>query len=383
MSTTAIEYDLDLIADFSINKVVDAVRREGPTRVIEGFAATTNLASDGAIITKEALEEARQDLLTRPTLLYNHDVNKPIGRVLEVQVKRIGKSEEYGLWIRALISQTAEETWTQIREGVLCKFSIRFGVTKQEDRFVERHKRSVPHITGLKIKEASVVTVPADTEADLVAWKVERMQKQKGGDPIMAEENKPEPVATAPVPCNHTEELTKLRNDLVAANTQLQDIAKNGTQDKQRADTLTSEIATLKAEVARRDSEPRGVTVKLAEIVRDNKASAEDKALFESLRSFYIPVAPAKDETGDTLKKIQEDLGNLRSAMDKIQVVKGEAPKGPSISTPAPVPTQELSAQMREEYERLDPQAKLQLLAGVVEKAGGFDVLRDSLTRKG
>ncbi len=78
--------------------------------IVEGFASTSDIDLSGDIITEEAFKDAEEDLKKNSTLLDNHDPDKRIGHILEVKAKK------HGLWIKALISKTAEDVW-QLYKG--------------------------------------------------------------------------------------------------------------------------------------------------------------------------------------------------------------------------------------------------------------------------
>ena len=102
--------------DVEIVKKAEEMEDGEPKWIIEGWASTS--AFDGLdIITDEALQESERDLIGK-TLLANHDMDRPIGKILETVWK------EDGLWIKALVSQTEPLIWKKIQEGVLNVFTI-------------------------------------------------------------------------------------------------------------------------------------------------------------------------------------------------------------------------------------------------------------------
>jgi len=154
---------------------------------IVGYAATTDLDLQGDIITEEALQASSLDLLKNSTVLLNHDVTLPIGKVTKVQF------DKHGLLIDALISKTEPDIIQKIKEGVLNKFSIRGQVLERERKFVPELGREANVIKRMALVEVSLVSVPANPEAKAVGWYVSKAleaadQKSKGGSPMPQEE---------------------------------------------------------------------------------------------------------------------------------------------------------------------------------------------------
>lgn len=90
-----------------------------------------------------------------PILLFNHNYDKPIGRVVEMQ------TDKTGLKIKGIISKSAGDVYNLVKEGVLSTFSVGF-VIKDAD-----YDKSVD---GLVVKDAellevSVVSVPCNQDA--------------------------------------------------------------------------------------------------------------------------------------------------------------------------------------------------------------------------
>lgn len=154
---------------FNISRVSD----ESGTWIVEGYATTADLDLDDGYITEEALRGAENDLLKYSTLLYNHDRNAELGKVLETKYI----PEERALWIKAMISKTVPEVWEKIKEGVLNKFSINGRALEWSDTLIKGMDKVVTVIKSLTLFEASLVTVPADASARTLASYVERSIK--------------------------------------------------------------------------------------------------------------------------------------------------------------------------------------------------------------
>src|SRR5690349_278096 len=77
---------------------------------IVGYAATSDFDLQGDIITPEALKGSSLDLLKNSTVLLNHDVKQPIGKVTKAEF------DHHGLLIDVLISKTEPDIIQKIKE---------------------------------------------------------------------------------------------------------------------------------------------------------------------------------------------------------------------------------------------------------------------------
>jgi len=165
---------------------------DGEKWFIEGYAGSTELDLVGDIITEEAFKKAEDDLRNNSTVLYNHDPEQPIGKVEET------KATKEGIWIKALISKTAPDTWQKVKEGVLNKFSIRGRVENAVKRFINKIGDKVVNkvvnvINEIYLIEASLVALPANPEAKALRWYISKSLQDfelKGGEiPKESDEN--------------------------------------------------------------------------------------------------------------------------------------------------------------------------------------------------
>ncbi|OGS08263.1 MAG: hypothetical protein A2270_10555 [Elusimicrobia bacterium RIFOXYA12_FULL_51_18] len=151
---------------------------------VVGYAATTDFDLQGDIITEEALKASSLDLLKNSTVLLNHDMKLPIGKVTKVEF------DQHGLLIDALISKTEQDIIQKIKEGVLNKFSIRGQVLERERKFSTEHDRMVNIIQRMSLVEVSLVSVPANPEAKAIGWYIAKAlnETEEQGDKTMPEE---------------------------------------------------------------------------------------------------------------------------------------------------------------------------------------------------
>lgn len=144
---------------------------------VVGYAATTDFDLQGDIISDAAIENSVDDLVKNSTVLLNHDLNQPIGRVTKVDF------DQRGLIIDALISQTAPEVIQKIKEGILNKFSIRGQVLERHQEYKAEYQKVVNVIDKMSLVEVSLVSVPANPEARAIGWYVTKALRGRNENP--------------------------------------------------------------------------------------------------------------------------------------------------------------------------------------------------------
>ena len=190
--------------DFPL-EITKQAETEGEFHIV-GYAATTDFDLQGDLITEEALRASQLDLVKNSTVLLNHDIKIPIGKVTKAEF------DKNGLLIDVLISKTEPDIIQKIKEGVLNKFSIRGQVLEREKKYMPDLDRVVNVIKRMALVEVSLVSVPANPEARAIGWYVQKAldeidSKNTGGDTMSQEETiieeiKPddEKPADAPAP---------------------------------------------------------------------------------------------------------------------------------------------------------------------------------------
>lgn len=139
-------------------------------RVVVGYAMTSDMDSDDTIIMPEAIESAKDDLLKYSTVLFNHDTERPIGKVVSSTV------DDKGLLVKVVISKEEKEIWNKIKEGIINKFSIKGRATDFEE-VDGRDGEKIKKIDKLELYEVSLVSVPANAEARTISWYVSKSLK--------------------------------------------------------------------------------------------------------------------------------------------------------------------------------------------------------------
>ena len=152
---------MDINRTVKFKYITPEFTKSGKERIIEGYASTYDVDRQYEVITPEAMQKAVADLLTtNTTIFYEHKHEQfPVGRILDAKV------DEKGLWIKVLISETANEVWTLIKEGILNKFSIGGKVIDYYKKFDKSLGRDITYITKMELYEVSVVGLPANQNA--------------------------------------------------------------------------------------------------------------------------------------------------------------------------------------------------------------------------
>ena len=123
---------------------------------IAGYASTDAQDRAGDVILPTAWTMGGlKNFESNPILLFNHNYNKPIGKVVAVE------TDNKGLKIKGVISKSSGEVYDLVKEGVLSTFSVGFMIKEADYN---------KHTDGLIVKsaellEVSVVSVPCNQDA--------------------------------------------------------------------------------------------------------------------------------------------------------------------------------------------------------------------------
>lgn len=179
-----VKFYLDITKSYEITKAdADANSSEGDW-MVEGYAVTQDIDHAGDLITEEAIKGSANDLLKNSTVLRNHNLDEEIGKVIASAPKN------KGLWVKVLISKTADTVWTKIKEGVLNKFSVRMKIVKAKRIWEEKKEQFINEISKMHLIEVSLVTVPMNENAKAMRWYVAKalvLNEFNGGDPLEIE----------------------------------------------------------------------------------------------------------------------------------------------------------------------------------------------------
>lgn len=141
-------------------------------RIVEGYASTEALDSQGEIVLKRAVAAALPDFMKFGNIREMHQPSA-VGRAYQARM------DEKGLWIAAKIVDDA--AWAKVREGVYQGFSIGGQVTARDDD-------DPKIVTGCELSEISLVDRPANPEAKVVMFKADGLSGAGGSaDPVRKE----------------------------------------------------------------------------------------------------------------------------------------------------------------------------------------------------
>lgn len=135
---------------FTIKKAGDG------STVIEGWANKSVVDRGGDLINKDAwnLDNYKKSGI----MLFNHDRDKPIGKMLDV------RATDQGLWIKGQISKSADPFVSYIRdmvnEGILNAFSVGFDAKDEA-----KNQDGINEIKAAELYEVSVVTLPMNQDS--------------------------------------------------------------------------------------------------------------------------------------------------------------------------------------------------------------------------
>lgn len=126
---------------------------------IMGYASVFDIAdSQNDVIAKGAFKSIKGNI-NNIKLLWQHDVEKPIGVVTFAQ------EDEYGLKIEAEINNNivaGAEATELIKQRAICGLSVGFFI-----KAFDYNKENIRIITDLELIEISVVTFPANAKAEI------------------------------------------------------------------------------------------------------------------------------------------------------------------------------------------------------------------------
>jgi HK97 family phage prohead protease len=152
---------------------VDAVH-DG--RTLAGIITRTAVDEEGEVVIAEGLDTSYSDKLGGVSVLWNHDYDKPIGKVRRLEPK----GDHVYASIALAQTDRAEEALTLARAGIL-HFSIGFS-RLDHGRPSEDEKRMWPGVEYVtrswKIHELTLTPVPANGHAVLTQKTMERLVKE-------------------------------------------------------------------------------------------------------------------------------------------------------------------------------------------------------------
>lgn len=123
----------------------------------EGYANTDSRDEYGDIVLSSAWTDSIiSDYLKNPLLLYEHDPEQPIGKILTAERK------DRGLWVGGFVSGKWEGAW-KVGEGLISGLSVRIRYDWDNMRFDEESASWIVAIK--KLREISICSMPANDES--------------------------------------------------------------------------------------------------------------------------------------------------------------------------------------------------------------------------
>jgi HK97 family phage prohead protease len=324
---------------------------------IVGYAATSDFDLQGDIITEDALRESSLDLLKNSTVLLNHDITIPIGKVTKAEF------DKHGLLIDVLISKTEPDIIQKIKEGVLNKFSIRGQVLEREKKYMAEYDRIVNVIKRMSLVEVSLVSVPANPEARAIGWYVSKAleahdeshpsdaKNSEGGEPMPKEDVVIEEIPQGTEPAPAAEPSTRAKKE-------------NSAPPVKESETVPTPVVT---EPSVAESTPEKVAGKSPAPVKPKKDAKKDNEVMAEMEPFW-PLLDSLISMGGDVAIIALQLKSLLKRM--LGDIAYPQPSADAIPPVAPksIGKEEMAAMIASEVKKqLDP-----LLSAVPVMRKGF-----------
>ena len=154
----------------SLNLYIPFDKKDSKERVVEGWASSEALDSQGEVVKCTAIEEALPDYMKFANIREMHQPSA-VGKTLMAAVDRVKKA----LWIKVKVVD--DVAWKKVEAGVYNGFSIGGNIVEKIGNMIEK----------LRLVEISLVDRPANPEAIFSVVKFDNLQK----DGEMATEEKP------------------------------------------------------------------------------------------------------------------------------------------------------------------------------------------------
>lgn len=132
------------------------ITKAAKTRRIEGYASTPVVDRSQDIVEPTAFAESMPTFMANPVMLWNHDMSRPIGKVVDFAIKA------EGLWIAGEI--TDNQVWDWIDSDTVRALSASFLIQDRKIEQVAGPEGEFPmvirRVTKAELIEVSVVTIP-------------------------------------------------------------------------------------------------------------------------------------------------------------------------------------------------------------------------------
>ena len=362
MSFVASSEVFQLNCDIRAGEDKDIVRELHPNKgdlVFTGYGTTYDRGMEGAVLTREALKNAPDDLKERPTILFNHDQDRPIGRVLKAEV------DDKGLLIVGAIGDTEQDIQEKIRRGTLSKLSIRGRILKSREAWDDKEQQTVRVIDALKMLEVSVVSVPAVAQAAITDWYIQRGFKlEEGGETMDEKDVKREEEKKVEEP-----QAQEVKSDEDVEKES--DIALDASEDVELLLDLEEKVSDLLEQM----DEVRAAKDKLDQVLD------LVKKIYEAVSKRYpypypypekkrAEGEPAAEETKESASedRLNEVLGAIKELSSRIEALEKE-PIVRGADTKTEEPEKDIVKDLieSEAYKKADPRERLHMLWKLAE----------------
>ena len=146
------------------------VRADGNEYMFEGYAVTwDSVDSYDSTFQAGAFKKTISERGDRIKILWNHNTNEPIGKIIEI------REDKKGLFVRGKLTEgvaKAEDVYKNLQAGVIDTLS--FGFTPLQSKKVE----GIRHITEVKLYEVSPVTFEANDTAQITDVRDDKQEER-------------------------------------------------------------------------------------------------------------------------------------------------------------------------------------------------------------
>lgn len=146
----------------------DVSNVDGEGRTFEAHAAVFgNVDGVGDIIHPGAFTKTITERGSKVKLLWQHKSDEPLGKIQEL------REDGKGLYVKAVISDTRQgrDTLALLKDGAVGEMSIGFDAQEKGTDYSENDGDTIRNLRELRLWEISLVTFPANEEAQVLALK--------------------------------------------------------------------------------------------------------------------------------------------------------------------------------------------------------------------
>jgi len=308
--------------------------------IVEGIVSTDAVDHGGDIVTREGLESLALSMggNRQPTVLFNHDPSRPIGRLLDTKVVNLSNGFS-GLWAKLRISKAEPELWEKIKDGTISKFSFSAEILAADLKFDSAREQEVRLIVALKGFEYSLVSIPMNNTTDVTAAFVKKHLTENGDrkmkDRIPESDGTPETKKSD----EKSDESKKTESTVESKKIDIAELIK-GLSDEAKQELIKSLTPPEKSEDLTAGESDK--TTKTEDSETDKKAEkstkkdsvdeiSEAKKLIEETKTFISDLKKheedeeeksEKEELMETVKELTEIVGSVIGILKNVPIRK-------------------------------------------------------------